>query len=157
MRDWDQRTTAVPSQGDASPQLHPSATITAVGIFLFFAAIMAAFAGFTLLWPGTYLDRAWILNTAARDELRNFGRFIGVPFLVLSAALVTAGVGWLKRRGWGWRLAVAIIAIQLLGDGINALRGRFLQSAVGLVVAGALLFCLLRRNVRAVFDQRPGS
>jgi len=34
----------------------------AVGIFLFFGSIMATFAGITLLWKGTVLDRIWLLK-----------------------------------------------------------------------------------------------
>lgn len=34
----------------------------AIGIFLFFGATMASLAATTLLWPGTALDRLWVLN-----------------------------------------------------------------------------------------------
>lgn len=112
---------------------------------------MAAFAGTTLLWPGSRLDRAWVLNPDAYGTLRALGRLIGIPFLALSAALLISGVGWFKRRAWGWRLAVAIIAIQLLGDGVNAFEGHFARGATGLAIAGALLFYLFRPNVRTAF------
>ncbi len=113
---------------------------------------MAAFAGTTLLWPGTRLDRAWVLNPDAYKTLRAFGRLIGIPFLALSAALLIAGIGWFKRRAWGWRLAVAVIAIQLVGDGISALEGHFVRGAAGVAIAGALLFYLFRPNVRTAFQ-----
>lgn len=113
---------------------------------------MAAFAGTTLLWPGMRLDRAWVLNPGAYKTLGTFGRLIGIPFLALSTALVLAGIGWFKRRAWGWRLAVAIIAIQLLGDGVNALEGHFVRGVAGLAIAGALLFYLFRPNVRTAFQ-----
>lgn len=84
----------------------------AVGIFLLFGAITASLAGTTLLWRGTPLDRMWILNVPAHNQLTPLGRAIGIPFLLLGVALFTAGVGWIKHRRWGWNLAVAIIAIQ---------------------------------------------
>jgi hypothetical protein len=43
--------------------------IIAVGIFLFFGAMMASLAGTTLVWPGTTLDRLWTLNPRAYKEL----------------------------------------------------------------------------------------
>jgi len=69
----------------------------------------------------------------------------------LSAALVAAGVGWFRRRVWGWKLAVAIIATQVLGDLVNLLRADFVRGGAGVTIAGVLLLYLLRRDVRTVF------
>lgn len=73
---------------------------------------MASLAGTTLVWQGSALDRIWSLNPRAYKELTPFGRVAGIAFLLLAATLTVACVGWLKRRPWGWRLAVAIIATQ---------------------------------------------
>jgi hypothetical protein len=89
--------------------------MTAVGIFLLFGAVMALIAGIALLWPGTILDRMWILNQRAYQQLAPFGKTLGIPFLLLSVALGSATAGWFKRRRWGWWLAVFIIATQLSG------------------------------------------
>ncbi len=67
-------------------------------------------AGATLIWPGTALEHTWILNSPAHEQLAPFGKAVGIPFLVLSAALAAAGTGWFRRRLWGWRLAVLIVA-----------------------------------------------
>jgi len=64
---------------------------------------------------------------------------------------VVAGTGWFGHRIWGWRLAVAIIATQVLGDLVNAFMGDFLKGGVGFVIAGLLLVYLLRPEVRAAF------
>jgi hypothetical protein len=125
--------------------------IIAVGIFLFFGATMALLAGTTLVWRGTILDRVWVVNAPAHAQLARFGKTIGIPFLLLAAILVIAGVGWFRRRLWGWRLAVAIIAIQVLGDVVNAFAGDAVRGGVGFLIAGALLFYLLRQEVRSAF------
>jgi hypothetical protein len=52
---------------------------------------------------------------------------------------------------WGWRLAIAIFATQVLGDLVNALTGDFVQGAVGFIIAGALLIYLLHQDVRTAF------
>lgn len=123
----------------------------AIGLFLFFGALMAAVAATTLLWPGTALDRAWVLNRSAYAELVPRGPVIGVLFLLLSLALACSGIGWLRRQVWGWRLTVVIISIQVLGDGVNCVRGNCLRGGSGLIIAGALLFYLLRRKIRSAF------
>jgi hypothetical protein len=93
----------------------------------------------------------WTLNPTAYKQLVPFGASAGVLFLLLSVALAVAGTGWFKRRLWGWRLAVVIITAQLVGDLVNVLRGDVVRGAIGLTIAGALFFYLLRSEVRAAF------
>ena len=125
--------------------------MTAMGIFLLLGAVMASLAGTTLVWRGTALDNMWTLNPRAYKELAPFGRAVGVPFLLLSLALAVASIGWFKYRLWGWRLAVAIIATQVLGDLVNAFMGDVVRGSIGFVIAAALLVYLLRPEVRAAF------
>jgi hypothetical protein len=125
---------------------------SAIGVFLFFGATMAGLAATTLLWPGTNLDRAWDLNPTAYQQLAPLGGKVGILFLLLAAALVTAGIGWFRRRLWGWRLAVVVIGIQVLGDLINFVRGDWLRGGTGAVIAGTLLLYLLSARVRDVFS-----
>src|SRR5271155_4260476 len=81
---------------------------TAMGIFLFFGALMASLAATTLLWRGTPLDRIWDLNPKAYTQLSPLSGTGGILFLFLGAALTTSAIGWFRRRRWGWRLAVII-------------------------------------------------
>lgn len=124
----------------------------AIGVFLIFGATMAAFAAATLIWPGTPLDRAWSLNPTAHRQLAPLGTKIGVLFLLLSFALVTSGVGWLRHQRWGWRLTVIIIGTQIAGDLFNFVRGDRLRGSVGVAIAGALLVYLLTPRVRDEFS-----
>ena len=122
-----------------------------MGVFLFFGAIMASLAAATLLWRGTALDRLWVLNPIAYEQLAPLGSVVGVFFLLLGAALTTAGIGWFRRRVWGWRLAVVIIATQVLGDVVNCVRGDLLRGGTGVIIAGALLLFLLQPKIKATF------
>ena len=128
---------------------------SAIGIFLLFGAVMASLAGATLLWRGTALDRMWTLNPRAYKELAPLGKVVGIPFLMLGVLLAVACMGWFKRRVWGWRLAVAIIATQVVGDFVNALIGDVVRGLVGFSIAGALLVYLLSARVKAAFS--PGA
>jgi hypothetical protein len=124
----------------------------AIGAFLFFGAAMASLAGYTLLWRGSFVNRVWALNPAGYAQLARFGPWIGIPFLFLALMLVCTGVGWFGRRRWAWRLAGIIIAAQVVGEMVNALRGEILAGAFGVTIAGLLLVYLLRPAVRAGFE-----
>jgi len=52
---------------------------------------------------------------------------------------------------WGWRLAVGIIAVQVLGDLVNAFLGDLVRGSIGFMIAGTLLIYLLRPEVRGAF------
>ena len=112
---------------------------------------MALLAATTLLFPRTPLDGVWKLNPRAYEELAPFGKIAGFGFALLAAALALAAVGWFRRRLWGWRLAVALIAAQVLGNLVNLFRGRVPEGAVGVTIAAALLVYLLSRPIRVLF------
>jgi hypothetical protein len=86
----------------------------------------------------------------AYEVLARPGGTFGFLFLLLGAALTTAGIGWFRRL-WGWRLAVIIISTQVLGDVVNCVRGDWLRGGTGVIIAGALLLFLLQPRIRAMF------
>ena len=112
---------------------------------------MASLGGTSLLWRGTALDRMWVLNPRAYEELAPFGKSVGIPFLLLSITLAIAGMGWIKRHLWAWRLTAVIITAQVLGDLINCVRGNLLRGGIGFFIASALLLYLLQPKIRATF------
>jgi hypothetical protein len=115
-----------------------------IGFFFFFGSLMATYAAITLAIPGTILDRAWVLNPIAYAQLAPLGRVVAVPFAVLAATLFAAGVGWFRRRHWGWILGVSLIAMNMIGDLVNIFRGELLKGMVGVGVAGLLLVYMTR-------------
>lgn len=122
-----------------------------MGVFLLFGALMASLAGATFVWRGTALDRMWTLNPRAYRQLAPFGKAVGIPFLLLGVTLCAAGIGWFKHRLWGWRLAVAVIATQVLGDAVNMFLGHVVEGGIGVAIAGVLLLYLLNGDVKAAF------
>ncbi len=127
-----------------------------MGVFLFLGAVMASLAGVTLVWRGTFLDRLWMLNPRAYTQLSPLGAAVGIAFLCLGVTLAVAGVGWYRRRFWGWVLVIVIIATQVLANLVNAAKGDFLAGGAGLLLSGTLFCFLLRLKVRAIFTrQRP--
>src|SRR5262249_40434943 len=108
-----------------------------------------------LTLPGTPLDRAWSLNPRAYKELVPFAKLAGPGFLLLGSTLALAAFGWFRRRLWGWRLAVVLIATQAVGDLFNLFRGHTLEGIVGITVAGALFCYLCGKRVRSAFAAAP--
>ena len=93
----------------------------------------------------------WALNPMAYKQLAPLGGTVGIFFALLGAVLTAAGIGWFRRRLWGWRLAVVIIAVQVLGDVVNCIRGDWLRGGTGVIIAGALFLFLVRPKIRAIF------
>ena len=110
--------------------------LAAMGLFLFFGRGHG----------GTCWNDIDVAGNGARSCLgaKSGGIQAIGAFMVLRAALVTAGVGWSQRRLWGWWLAAAIIAAQVVGNVVNLVLGRFVEGAAGIALAGVLLFYLLR-------------
>jgi hypothetical protein len=121
-----------------------------IGLFFAFGATMAAYAAITLLFPGARLDRLWALNERGHAGLLGLGRIAGFLFILLSAAMTATVTGWFRRCRWGWLLGVAIVSISAVGDAVNVMRGEP-KTAIGVAVAGLLLFYLTRRGMREYF------
>src|SRR6185369_2992489 len=134
------------------PQAAAPPGITAMGVFLLFGALMASLAGSSLVWPGSFLEPLWQLNPRAYGELAPFGRWIGIPFLLLAVTMACTAAGWFQRRRWAWWLVVGIITAQVLGDLVNFFLGRLAEGALGVTIAGALLYYLLRPAIRAAIS-----
>lgn len=124
----------------------------AIGIFLLAGGAMASIAGITLIKPGTFLDRMWVLNPTGHAGLMPLRKTVGPLFPVLALALAAAGIGWLKNRYWGWFLAVLLIGGNALGDVIRFASGAWISGAVGVLIAGSLLFYLTTARVRTWFQ-----
>jgi len=105
--------------------------------------------------PGTALDRMWALNLRAYHDLSPLGRSAGLLFLLLALALALTGMSWLKRRRWGWRLAVGHHRNQVLGNLVSIFLGRIVEGVVGFTIAGALLSYIIRPDVRSTFTVKP--
>jgi len=132
----------------------PRAGLVAFAIFFVFGAAMSGLAAFLLAVPGTSLDTFWNANPRARFELQQIGAWGIVLMVSVSIACMLAAVGIWKRARWGHRLAVALIAISLTGDVVNAIANSDPRPLIGLPIAVAMIVYLLSRRVRDQFEQR---
>jgi hypothetical protein len=132
----------------------PRAGLIAFAIFFAIGAAMSGLAAFLLAVPGTSLDTFWNANPRARFELERIGAWGVVLMASVSLACMLAGVGIWKRARWGHRLAVALIAVSMSGDIVNAIVHSDAQPLIGVPIALAMLAYLLSRRVRAEFAAR---
>jgi hypothetical protein len=91
----------------------------------------------------------WEMNRPAYIAFEKLGRLSGAILLTLAAMASIAGAGLLRGRGWAWWMAVALFAINGLGDLINLILSHdLLRGGTGVLIAGAFLFFLTRPGVR---------
>ena len=122
-------------------------------IAMFFAAATCILvgAGTALLFPGSATEMVWKIYPARRALLMPYREWLGPSFVVLSFAMASASIGCFRQRKWGWWSAVAIFAVNGLGDAAQFALGRFAEGGIGMAVACAILFYLSRPNVRHRF------
>jgi hypothetical protein len=131
--------------------------VSVVAAFLLVATVMGAVLGTSLLFPGTFLDRLWELNKPAYAAFQVLGKASGVLLVVVGAATAAAAAGLLQGSRWGWQLAIAIFAMNGLGDAVSLFLTRDLfKSGSGVLIAALFLTGLFRRNVKVFFQKSVG-
>jgi uncharacterized membrane protein (DUF2068 family) len=125
--------------------------ITALSIFFMAGAAISLTAGLSLFLPGNLLESMWRLNPLARTHLSSLGPWAVVLLFAVSISCGLASAGLWRGARWGHRLAIVLIAINLIGDVANTLLGTEPRAIVGVPIALALLIYLLTKRVREFF------
>jgi hypothetical protein len=101
-----------------------------------------------LLFPGSPLDVLWQLNPRAHEGLDSLGWLALLLMAATSLACITAALGlWRCTRSGLWT-AVAILAINLVGDAGNALITGDKRALIGLPIGGLVIWYLLSQRRR---------
>jgi hypothetical protein len=111
-----------------------------------FFAVGAAICAITivaLLFPGGALEPIWRLNPDAHIALQTIGKLSILLMVVVGSACAAAAIGLATRARWGILLALAILAVNLLGDSLNAFLRHDLRTLIGLPIGGAMIAYLL--------------
>jgi hypothetical protein len=112
--------------------------------FFAFGALACTITTLALLFPGGCLDPVWRLNPEARAGFPRLGTFWAVLLMIaVGTACLASAVGLYRRRLWGWRLAIALLAVNLIGDFANAVLRHDPRTLIGLPIGGALIVYLL--------------
>ena len=125
--------------------------ITALSVFFAAGTIPATMSAVALAWPGAWSEAMWRLKPEAPGQFARLGPLAIPLMVVVAAACVAAAVGLWKRKLWGFRIALALVTLNLMGDLLNAgIRGDW-RTLVGLPIGGAILAYLLSNPVRRWF------
>ena len=79
-------------------------------------AAFAAVCGFSLLGPGRFLDRLWSVKAGSEHQFRTMGWSGPLFLLALAIALIAAGIGLSRRRGWARWATIALLMANLVAD-----------------------------------------
>ena len=96
-----------------------------------------------LLFPGGALDPIWRLNPDAHLEFQKIGGLSILLMIVVGSACASAAIGLATRARWGVPLALGILAVNLVGDLLNAFVRHDLRTLIGLPIGGAMIAYLL--------------
>jgi len=133
---------------DSTPRL------VGITVLSFFFAVGSVIAGVTcvaLLAPGSWLSFIWRFNPAARVAFYALGAWALVLMLGVALACAFAARGLWVRAVWGRRLAVVLLAINLIGDVLNAFIRGDLRMLIGIPIGAALIAYLSSGRVRSHF------
>ena len=109
-------------------------------VFFAFGATACAVAVAALLTPGSTLDIVWRLNPEAHLGFQKIGTALSVLLMfVVGTACAWAAVGLARQKEWGRRLAIGILAVNLIGDCVSALVRHDPRTLIGLPIGGAMM------------------
>jgi hypothetical protein len=141
----------------AGPHAHEPrpAGLTALTVFFLAGTLISFTAAISLLSPGGPLEPMWRINPRAHGEFATMGSW---AIVLLAAVCVACGLsagGLWRGTRWGYRLAVGILAANLLGDAANALLRKDLRALIGLPIAGGMIAYLTSRRIKRFFGSHP--
>ena len=123
-----------------------------VGALSLLAAAIALAAGTTLVWPGGPVDVIWaIRQDDTHAKMVALGWPAGLGLWVVAAVAVVTAIGSFQHRRRAWWLAAVALAVNGVSDLARIAMGGVVEGAIGVVIAGAILFWLTRPGVRGQF------
>ena len=123
-------------------------------IFFAFGAAVSGLAAISLLYPHSFLEPIWQIKPAARTSFASFGLWAIVLLSFVSIACGTAAIGIWRGARWAHVLAIILISINLIGDVANYLLGIEPRAIVGVPIAAAMLWYLIRHGKRSFSGER---
>ena len=130
------------STGTRRPRL-----ITALSIFFMVGAVISLTASISLLRPNSFLQSMWRLNPRAHENLSSLG--LWAVALLSSVSLLCAGaaIGLWQESRWGYRIAIGLMMVQLIGNLTNVVLGTEPRAIVGVPIAAGILIYLIHKRL----------
>jgi len=119
---------------------------TLLVIFFAAGALICLVTMLALAFPGGLLDPIWRLKPEARMEFQKMGSASVALMAVVGAACGLAAAGLAKNAEWGRRFAIGVLAVNLVGDSLNALLWHDLRTLIGLPIGGLMILYLVTKR-----------
>jgi len=129
----------------------PSAGLVALSGFFALGAVVAGVTCVALLTPSSAWEPLWRLNPNAGVAFESMGAWAAALMFTVATACALSAWGLWSRAEWGYRLAVILLVVNLIGDATNAFVRGDLRTLIGLPIGGALIAYLLSAGVRRQF------
>jgi hypothetical protein len=124
-----------------------SLAVTVLVGFFAFGTTMCCLTIVLLTFPGTALDAAWRINPDAAIAFQQMG-WAAIPLMAaVGTACAAAAIGLARRRKWGRRVAIAVLAVNLIGDVAGAIIRHDPRTLIGVPIGGAMILFLLRQKI----------
>jgi len=99
-----------------------------------------------LAFPGGFLEPIWQLKPEARVEFQKIGSVSVALMAVVGAVCALVAVGLVRNAEWGRRLAIGVLAANLIGDSLNALLRHDAKTLIGLPIGGLMILYLVKKK-----------
>jgi len=119
---------------------------TLLVIFFAAGALICLVTMLALAFPGGFLEPIWRLKPEARVEFQQISYWSVVLMALVGAACGLAAIGLAKNAEWGGRLAIGILAVNLIGDTANAILRHDPRTLIGLPIGGLMIWYLLKKK-----------
>jgi len=112
--------------------------------FFAFGATMCALTIALLLFPGGALDVLWRLNPDAHAAFQTTGTWAIALMVAVGIACGFAAIGLWRGTFWGKQIAIVILVVNTIGDLSNFMLRQDYRALVGLPIAAAMIFWVIR-------------
>jgi uncharacterized membrane protein (DUF2068 family) len=125
--------------------------ITALSLFFAAGAIISGSAALSLLLSRTFLIQMWRLNPRAQIGLAASGGWGILLLALVCIGCALAAVGLWRTKIWGYRIAIAMLLINLTGDIYNTVSGNEPRAIIGIPIVLLILAFVTPRKIRQHF------
>jgi hypothetical protein len=89
----------------------------------------------------------WRLNPRAHENLSRLGLWAVALLSSVSLFCAAAAIGLWQESRWGYRIAIGLMVVNLIGDVTNVVLGTEPRAIVGVPITAGILIYLIRQRV----------
>ena len=116
-------------------------------IFFAAGALVCLVTMLTLAFRGSFLESIWRLKPEARVRFQEIGSDASIALMAtVGMPCGLAAIGLARTAEWGRRLAIGILAANLVGDSLNALLRPDPKTLMGLPIGALMIWYLVKKK-----------